>query len=155
MTEALKPCPFCGSKRVNLDAEIQGGYYVECQDCWASLSWSYQTEKEAAQAWNTRACQHGTWLRSDEEGNVWQCSVCGNEWQLMDGTPEENHMNYCQQCGASMSAQAAKECWILHEENTGWECPRCHAVIELDKGNPKDKYVNYCPVCGTKLELPE
>ena len=152
MREELKPCPFCRSDNLWIDGgEYLNIFSVNCTRCGGRIGY-FNTKAEAIAAWNSRACHKGHWTRSDDEGNVWQCSVCGNEWQLMDGTPEENHMNYCQQCGAYMSADDEEECWILHEDNTGWECPRCHAVIELDKGRPKDKYINHCPVCGLKLE---
>ena len=46
----------------------------------------------------------GIWLRhDDDETNAWECSICHNIWQLMDGTPTENHMHYCSYCGAKMS----------------------------------------------------
>ena len=52
---------------------------------------------------------HGEWISFDEEANGWQCSRCGNVWQLNSGTPKENNMNFCTNCGARM----VKE----HEEN--------------------------------------
>lgn len=45
---------------------------------------------------------HGEWLSFDEEANEWYCSKCGNVWQLNDGTPQENCMNFCTNCGAKM-----------------------------------------------------
>ena len=72
MTEPAKRCPFC---------------------------------HEAISTWNT--CTHlrpnGEWrLYEDEDTNAWECSVCHEVWQLMDGTPEENNMHYCHNCGARM-----------------------------------------------------
>ena len=32
----------------------------------------------------------------------YRCSVCGEEWYLEDGTPEQNNMNFCPRCGACM-----------------------------------------------------
>ena len=32
----------------------------------------------------------------------YQCSECGCEWCLNDGTPEENGMKFCPNCGAKM-----------------------------------------------------
>ena len=34
--------------------------------------------------------------------NVYKCSVCGVDWDIIDGTPEDNDMNYCPNCGAKM-----------------------------------------------------
>ena len=45
---------------------------------------------------------HGEWITFDEEANEWYCSKCGHIWQLNDGTPEENCMNFCTKCGADM-----------------------------------------------------
>jgi len=56
MTDALKPCPFCGE-----DASIgrgPRGWFVNCQDCLAStnqLMNEPETEAEAIAAWNARA----------------------------------------------------------------------------------------------------
>jgi DNA-directed RNA polymerase subunit RPC12/RpoP len=48
--------------------------------------------------------RRGKWLTCDDRwGDVhYQCSECGQEWCLNDGTPEENGMNYCPHCGAKM-----------------------------------------------------
>lgn len=40
------------------------------------------------------------WIESDHGSYI--CSACGEDWVLNDGTPEENHMNYCPRCGAIM-----------------------------------------------------
>lgn len=59
--EDLKPCPFCGSKRVQLyqdydDDDYCVTYYVECYDCGGrGPSGSDTEEKNAAAAWNRRA----------------------------------------------------------------------------------------------------
>lgn len=45
---------------------------------------------------------HGEWKLYEEEGNAWQCSVCGNVWFLAYDTPQENCMNFCPNCGADM-----------------------------------------------------
>ena len=164
MVEKLKRCPFCGGKASEPEGLTVGGYWIKCTDCGIEQHRAYMTFEEAAAAWNTRADLRpkGRWRRSspqsdctDFEANVWQCSVCGNEWQLMDGTPEQNRMNYCQQCGAEMNSEEHLHYWQRHDDSDTWECPSCHACVDLDSGNPKDKYLNFCPVCGTKLELPE
>lgn len=52
---------------------------------------------------------HGEWIEFDAEANEWSCSKCGHIWQLNDGTPEENCMNFCTKCGAVMRKKV-KEC---------------------------------------------
>jgi len=43
-----------------------------------------------------------TLKRTDDDCNVYECSNCKDEWVLIDGTPEENNINYCQNCGAKV-----------------------------------------------------
>lgn len=49
--------------------------------------------------------RHGEWILNPcnlYNDATWVCSVCGNEWGLIDGTPLDNQMNYCPKCGARM-----------------------------------------------------
>lgn len=50
--------------------------------------------------------KHGKWEEISEY-NGWgdthyRCSACGEEWNLESGTPAENNMNFCSNCGAKM-----------------------------------------------------
>ena len=84
MAEELKPCPFCGSTRVVVSAEMPRAYYVECQDCWASLSWSYSSEDKAIASWNRRA--------PDEEKTKLlkrYCEVIEEYVSIYDNFPED------------------------------------------------------------------
>ena len=47
--------------------------------------------------------KHGEWKEWDED--TWSCSVCGEPWMLISGTPRSNGMNYCPHCGAKMEVQ--------------------------------------------------
>ena len=51
--------------------------------------------------------RHGEWKRDGEVYNdaTWTCSVCGEPWTLLYGTPEENGMHYCPNCGAKMDLE--------------------------------------------------
>ena len=46
----------------------------------------------------------GTWIeKTDYMGDTYyDCSVCGESWTTIDGTPWQNGMNYCLHCGAKM-----------------------------------------------------
>lgn len=46
----------------------------------------------------------GRWEEVDDMwGDIhYRCSACGCEWFLEDGTPEENGMKFCPECGAKM-----------------------------------------------------
>jgi len=47
----LKPCPFCGSKKIHIYGMLN---IVECKECRASISAKF-TVGEAVKAWNRRA----------------------------------------------------------------------------------------------------
>ena len=52
---------------------------------------------------DVRPVVHGEW----QEKAVWDdvvfvCSNCGEPWTLIEGTPEQNNMNFCPNCGADM-----------------------------------------------------
>lgn len=70
MSDALKPCPFCGSPTI-VDGTDEIGYYATCGRCSCSLGWDaglevgddygkfaheFCAEAEAVAAWNQRAC---------------------------------------------------------------------------------------------------
>ena len=46
----------------------------------------------------------GKWIEQDGyDGDIYyDCSVCGNSWVTIDGTPWDNGMNFCPNCGADM-----------------------------------------------------
>ena len=46
----------------------------------------------------------GRWVeKEDVNGDVYyDCSVCGESWTTIEGTPKDNDMNYCPSCGADM-----------------------------------------------------
>ncbi len=48
-------------------------------------------------------CAH--WICTDETFNIWRCSSCREEWTLNDGTPKDNNMNYCFNCGSRMDGK--------------------------------------------------
>lgn len=47
--------------------------------------------------------RHGRWK---EHGYKWQCSSCRILMNI-DGTPKENLLNYCANCGAKMDLEAS------------------------------------------------
>lgn len=51
----------------------------------------------------------GKWMPTDmgggETDEAYVCSVCGEPWTLIDGTPRENNMHYCPNCGANMALE--------------------------------------------------
>ena len=49
---------------------------------------------------------HAKWKEESPDyldgDSVYICSICGETWNLEAGTPKENNMNYCPNCGAKM-----------------------------------------------------
>lgn len=60
MSEALKPCPFCGGK-VEIYAYDRGDgkegdlYGIECEHCEVTMSGWYWNKDETIKIWNRRA----------------------------------------------------------------------------------------------------
>ena len=95
MTE-LKPCPFCcGEAEHYEDGYMQ--HYVVCtrRGCYAR-SFGFESESEAAEAWNTRA--ERTCKNLKQRGyNYMECSACGETSYQGD-----RQFNYCPNCGAKV-----------------------------------------------------
>ena len=51
--------------------------------------------------------RHGEWIEKDDgwDGVLYTCSACGCDWTTIDGTPFENNMRYCPECGAKMDGE--------------------------------------------------
>lgn len=47
---------------------------------------------------------HGEWVfdENDYDDLTYSCSICGEPWTLIDGSPQDNKMHYCPNCGAKM-----------------------------------------------------
>ena len=54
---------------------------------------------------------HGEWIETEMgyDDYAWVCTVCGEPWVLNAGTPSENNMNYCPNCGAKMDGERRTE----------------------------------------------
>ena len=50
----LKPCPFCGSKHIDITNFGEVMWFIQCDDCNATFP-ECDTKKEAIEAWNRRA----------------------------------------------------------------------------------------------------
>ena len=76
----------------------------ECGGCEAELLQAVVKMVDAQAAVDAEPVWHGEWKRDGEvyDDATWICSVCGHEWVLIDGTPQENDMHYCPKCGAKM-----------------------------------------------------
>ena len=61
---------------------------------------------DEAPAAEFRPAVHGQWNEESPDpldgDPIYVCSVCGETWNLEAGTPKENNMNFCPNCGADM-----------------------------------------------------
>ena len=55
--------------------------------------------------------RHGEWIEKDDgwDGVMYTCSACNCDWTTIDGTPFENNMRYCPECGAKMDGERREE----------------------------------------------
>lgn len=54
---------------------------------------------------------HGEWIeQNDNYGDpYYECSVCEDAFITLEGTPKENHYNFCPNCGADMRKRGEAE----------------------------------------------
>ena len=52
----------------------------------------------------------GEWQYHPEDYDelTWTCSRCGEVWTLIDGTPDDNNMDFCPACGSPMTDEAVE-----------------------------------------------
>ena len=79
---------------------------------------------------------HGEWIK---HGYKWRCSECGEKINI-DGTPLENGLYYCPNCGADMRVGRWKG-----EGMGDYSCSLCGEVVS---GNHREK----CPNCHAKMD---
>ena len=48
--------------------------------------------------------EKGEWIEKEgyDGDTYYDCSVCGNSWTTIEGTPWDNGMDFCPNCGADM-----------------------------------------------------
>lgn len=91
-TVCIEPMPYAFVKQIIDNAPtVEVGYLTNCANC-------ERVEKIRAKR------PHGKWIEQTEYNGdtYYDCSICGNSWSTIDGTPWNNGMNYCPNCGAKM-----------------------------------------------------
>ena len=84
----------------------------ECGGCEVELLQAVVKMVDAQAAVDAEPVRHGEWILNPcnlYNDATWVCSVCGNEWVLIDGTPLDNQMDYCPRCGAKMGGGTRDE----------------------------------------------
>ena len=63
-----------------------------------------QVVPDTLQGWRYEERPQGEWVEKLDynRDTYYDCSVCGNSWTTIEGTPWDNGMNFCPNCGASM-----------------------------------------------------
>ena len=51
----------------------------------------------------------GEWICTDDDRNIWMCSVCIEEQILEAGTPRDNDKHFCPNCGADLRKETGNE----------------------------------------------
>ena len=54
-----------------------------------------------------RDCKHRPTCKNvadPYDGTYFECSRCGDKWELTCGSPADNHLNYCPDCGAKVES---------------------------------------------------
>lgn len=59
---------------------------------------------------NAEPVRHGKWIEQEDWGDTYyDCSVCGESFVLLEGTPRENLYYYCPNCGAKMDKDSTED----------------------------------------------
>ena len=95
----------------DLEKEIEAGNIALDEDVWINkgLRIAIRDIKDSKSA-DVQPIRRGRWEEIEEYGGwgdtYFRCSICGDEWDLDTGTPVENGMKYCPNCGARMDGDA-------------------------------------------------
>lgn len=98
MPEHCCGCPLCHD-------------YMWCRGIVDSRRFDEETDEDVIDGKRQKWCplkeqeaKTGIWIeKTDYMGDTYyDCSVCGESWTTIDGTPWQNGMNYCPHCGAKM-----------------------------------------------------
>jgi DNA-directed RNA polymerase subunit RPC12/RpoP len=111
LSDALKA--ILGVSKYDTIEELEGARTIP-ENTWADgLYDAYKIIEEEVDAADVEPVRHGRWIdKSDDEyaycENVYQCSVCGEEWDFLEGTPNQNSYHYCPNCGAKMEKEESE-----------------------------------------------
>ena len=100
--EQIKPCEDCISRQAVLDATVKRN------SIWNKITNSKGENLEEIilqlPPVNPQEPKAGHWIEKDGfYGDVYyDCSECGESWTTIEGTPWQNGMCYCPNCGAKM-----------------------------------------------------
>ena len=83
-------------------ADLDDCYY----ECIATTKQNMLDDNDSRPEWcpliEAKNCTFTLW---DDDSNTYECSECGLVWMLMEGTPMENQMEFCPQCGRKIEVK--------------------------------------------------
>ena len=100
-------CEDCGRRKGMKNGKLKFCYAIGEAPCRACAIDDMLTFVEDFPAADVEEVKRGKWEQHDyydENSNTYVCSVCEEPWTLIAGTPSENNMHYCPNCGARMVA---------------------------------------------------
>ena len=84
----------------------------------------------------------GKWIEQDDswDGVYYECSACGEPWTTIDGTPWDNGMKFCPNCGAEMreDTEEPNKCDTCKHEKEPWSM-QCHSCDDFKLWEAKDE----------------
>ena len=103
--EARKPCEDAVSRDAVIGAICDYVTFEEYEDKSHTFTIRPLTKRIKQLPSITR--QMGEWIEHEEfYGDVYyECSVCHEPWTTIEGTPWDNGMNFCPNCGADMRGE--------------------------------------------------
>ena len=75
-TPKLRPCPFCGSEKIQVIVEVDNCSRLQCNECGINTR-NFLTSTKASHRWNRRVAEEPKWTKSPptEEGWYWLKNV--------------------------------------------------------------------------------
>lgn len=87
--------------------------YIDRAALFNSLSGAKTVEEifaaiQAAPAADVQEVKHGRWIEQEADmDTIYECSVCGEPFVTIEGTPADNLWHYCPNCGSRMDEEEA------------------------------------------------
>ena len=60
---------------------------------------AYRIFEKMADLIDRQTCEN---IADTHDGSNFECSECGERWELTCGSPADNHLNYCPRCGSEV-----------------------------------------------------
>ena len=80
-----------------IDADLCKAYAT---DYYPSVAYGVRKIIDEQPTADVQPVVRGEWIELYEDN--YKCSACGAWWTLLEGTPQDNEMNFCPVCGARM-----------------------------------------------------